>query len=76
MELKELGTEYLEQAKNIRKKIKNLRAQLPELKGAPLVTMQRKLLMLYCVANELTETGNYLKDYYEEGSRCDQKAAC
>ena len=66
MTLAQLGAEYLEQAKAIRGRIGELRANLKTSRGSKAVELTKRLTSLYSMALDAHRTGIYLINYYGE----------
>ena len=68
--LYELGRQYLQQSDVIRGRIAKERRELDRLHGEERRRARIRLLKLYEMARECDCTGEYLCDYYGEGSAC------
>lgn len=63
MTLKELGMEYLQQEKDLRIRLKQLRASAGM---SPDAVMKRRMYYLACEATDCRKLGRYLVSYYGE----------
>jgi len=66
MTLRELGNEYLREAKTVRERIKTLRAGMDKLKEKRRKELEKRIFSLYSTACEAESTGKHLIGYYEE----------
>ena len=64
MTLKELGSTYREQDKLLQESIKKTRALLRVARGEELLTVRRKLLILYDMSRDMREIADVLENYY------------
>lgn len=64
MTLYEMGTQYVEQSKQLRSQIKDLRPQLKTLSGYDLLELRRKLACLYQMSLDCRQIGEHLQEYY------------
>ncbi|NCC86860.1 MAG: hypothetical protein EOM05_03190 [Clostridia bacterium] len=64
MTLYEMGTQYVEQSKEIRSQIRELRPQLKALSGYELLELRRKLACLYQMSLDCRRIGEHLQNYY------------
>ncbi len=65
MTLNQLGMQYLDEEKRIRRRIDEVRAGLPELRGRKRVESEQRLAALYAMALDAHRIGVYLMNYYE-----------
>lgn len=63
--LSELGEDYLRQAEETEKRMRQLKEKLPSLSGAELLRANRDITQMWNIVAELRHTGEYLKDYYK-----------
>ena len=72
--LSQLADEYSENIENINRQIEACRTELQLLQKAhrniAAAAVSRKLTVLYSQRNELAETENYLRTYYDKELRC------
>lgn len=68
MTLKELGIQYRQEEKRIRKKIDDLR-KLQNLLPVPDRDLEQRINELYIMALNLKSTGNYLEHYYDRENK-------
>ena len=72
--LSQLADEYSENIENINRQIEASRTELQLLQKAhrniAAAAVSRKLTVLYSQRNELAETENYLRTYYDKELRC------
>ena len=72
--LAQLADEYSENIESINLQIEACRTELQRLQKAhrniAAAALSRKLTVLYSQRNELAETENYLRTYYDKEMRC------
>lgn len=66
MTLNQLGQQYLEQEKIIKSRITQIRPLLKTLRGNEHKAVLNRINILYSMARDCRETGDYLKLYYKE----------
>ena len=68
LSLKELGTQYLQQANIIRERINLLKQQLDSLSENDRQNMMMRINSLYATARDVKDIGNYLFNYYGDAN--------
>lgn len=67
LELNDLGLDYLIQAEILRKRVYELKNQLPQSEGLEHIVLKRRLSSLISDMNECIRIGNRLIQYYKVG---------
>ena len=69
MTLKELGRTYREQDELLQPSIKRMRALLKVARGEELLSVRRKLLILYDMSRDLRHVAHVLENYYGDDEK-------
>ena len=71
----ELGMQYSQSEEKLRRRAHELRLLCPELSGDELKNVRYRILMLLSEARDCRRTAQYLKNYYSEEEKGNEKPA-